>query len=113
MRNVEPLADRARRTLATRRRSLEDRLRVADDDTHALLDEREPDWEDRAANVAAADVIQRIGESEHTQLALVNGALARLEAGTWGTCLDCGADIAANRLRRVPEATRCRKCIPA
>ena len=37
-------------------------------------------------------------------------ALHALEAGTYGTCVDCGAEIPADRLRAVPEAVRCLEC---
>ena len=37
-------------------------------------------------------------------------ALQALEIGTYGTCVDCGAEIAAERLKAVPEAVRCLEC---
>jgi DnaK suppressor protein len=37
-------------------------------------------------------------------------ALARMEEGTWGTCLDCDGEIAPKRLAKVPEAARCVPC---
>src|SRR5438093_6254277 len=37
-------------------------------------------------------------------------ALHALELGTYGTCVDCGAEIPADRLRAVPEAVRCFEC---
>lgn len=42
---------------------------------------------------------QRIEEARH--------ALAR---GTYGTCIDCGLEIPAERLDAVPEAVRCIAC---
>jgi DnaK suppressor protein len=37
-------------------------------------------------------------------------ALARVEAGTFGTCVRCGGDIAAERLRAMPAAGLCIAC---
>jgi RNA polymerase-binding transcription factor len=37
-------------------------------------------------------------------------ALHALEVGTYGTCVDCGREIPAGRLRAVPEAVRCLEC---
>ena len=37
----------------------------------------------------------------------VNAALARLEEGSWGVCVDCGQPIPEARLEVRPEATRC------
>ncbi|MHB8458620.1 MAG: TraR/DksA family transcriptional regulator [Candidatus Limnocylindrales bacterium] len=45
-----------------------------------------------------------------SQLALVEGALARLEAGTFGRCLRCGGPIGAERLEALPWAEMCIGC---
>jgi RNA polymerase-binding transcription factor len=47
--------------------------------------------------------------AEH-QLALVDAALARLSAGTFGTCVRCGNPIPAERLEALPWAPRCIDC---
>ena len=44
------------------------------------------------------------------QLELVEAALARLEAGTFGTCLRCGNPIAPARLEALPWAAYCIDC---
>jgi DnaK suppressor protein len=44
------------------------------------------------------------------QLELVEAALARLENGTFGTCLRCGKAIAAARLVALPWAAHCIEC---
>lgn len=43
-------------------------------------------------------------------LTRVDGALLRLEAGTYGFCLGCGGEIPARRLRALPFAARCQAC---
>jgi DnaK suppressor protein len=43
-------------------------------------------------------------------LALIDQALARLEAGRYGQCRECAQDIASSRLRALPFAARCRAC---
>jgi len=40
----------------------------------------------------------------------INDALARLDAGEYGYCYECGAEIAENRLRALPFAVRCKAC---
>jgi len=37
-------------------------------------------------------------------------ALARVEAGTYGKCVRCGAEIAVDRLRAMPAAGLCISC---
>ncbi len=44
------------------------------------------------------------------QLELVDEALARLAAGTFGICVRCDQPIAADRLEALPWAARCIDC---
>lgn len=44
------------------------------------------------------------------QLELVDAALARLDGGTFGTCLRCGRPIALARLEALPWAAHCIEC---
>lgn len=43
-------------------------------------------------------------------LADVEDALARIAAGAYGECVDCGEPIAPARLKAYPAATRCVDC---
>jgi DnaK suppressor protein len=49
-------------------------------------------------------------ENERDILETVRAALARVDAGTYGTCSRCGADIPAGRLEAMPTATLCITC---
>ena len=49
-------------------------------------------------------------ENERLELADVRDALARLDAGTYGTCARCSADIPSARLEAMPTATLCITC---
>ena len=40
----------------------------------------------------------------------INDALARLDAGEYGYCYECGEEIAEKRLRALPFAVRCKNC---
>lgn len=51
-----------------------------------------------------------IDEHETAHLTQIDAALQRIAAGTYGECVDCGADIAPARLRATPEAARCLAC---
>ena len=44
------------------------------------------------------------------ELAQVESALRRLDAGTYGNCADCGDPIPLQRLRVQPAAQRCAGC---
>ena len=47
--------------------------------------------------------------SEHV-LAEIDAALNRIEAGTYGTCTNCGKQIPEERLEALPWATLCIDC---
>ena len=49
-------------------------------------------------------------EKEVAELADVEAAVARIAAGTYGQCADCGVDIDVQRLRIYPTARRCTEC---
>ncbi|GAA1987776.1 TraR/DksA family transcriptional regulator [Microbacterium pumilum] len=44
------------------------------------------------------------------EVAELDDALARWDAGTYGICVDCGRRIPVERLRARPAATRCVAC---
>jgi DnaK suppressor protein len=43
-------------------------------------------------------------------LVRIDEALARLDAGTYGSCLECDREISERRLRALPFAVRCQGC---
>ena len=49
-------------------------------------------------------------ERENVRLALIQGALRRLDAGTYGVCTTCGGQVAAERLFVFPESGTCARC---
>jgi len=67
--------------------------------------------DDSHAQVTSArDLEFAINEHETAELADFNAALRRLDAGTYGACIDCAADIPEARLKAKPEAQRCLPC---
>ena len=54
------------------------------------------------------DLAMRERASLHLQA--VDGALARLDDGSYGTCIRCGQPIAAERLEALPWAAHCIAC---
>ena len=44
------------------------------------------------------------------EITTVRAAIGRIDAGHYGLCLSCGADIAPARLAALPEATMCMDC---
>jgi RNA polymerase-binding transcription factor DksA len=54
----------------------------------------------------------QLDDHARAELAQIERALERLEAGTYGTCDDCGIEIDGERLRLLPDAATCRHCAP-
>ncbi len=67
--------------------------------------------EDSHAQVTSArDLEFAINEHETAELAELDLALLRLDASTYGVCVDCAADISEARLKAKPEVQRCLPC---
>ena len=67
--------------------------------------------EDSHAQVTSQrDLEFAINEHETAELAELELALLRLEAGTYGVCVDCAEVIPESRLKARPEAQRCMAC---
>lgn len=56
------------------------------------------------------DLELALDEHETVTLNQIDAALARLEAGVYGECVDCGEDIGVARLEANPKALRCIVC---
>lgn len=67
--------------------------------------------EDSTAQVSTEREMEFALDARETdELRMVDAALRRIEAGTYGQCLDCGVEIPAARLHAAPEAARCIAC---
>jgi DnaK suppressor protein len=65
---------------------------------------------DSGSNLADADREEATLEIVRDQQERVREALARIEAGTYGRCVDCGTELPDERLEVRPEASRCVNC---
>ena len=99
---------------------LEERQRVVDaiDNIHtenpgSLGDETdEPTFQDNhLGDVATAtfdrEMASTLEDNSTHVLGEIDGALARIEEGTFGTCRACGGPIGEERLKALPWATLC------
>jgi len=72
---------------------------------HDVMDQGETSEVDIQEDIELA-LIQMKAET----LNKINEALARLEAGRYGLCYECGDEISEARLRALPFAVRCKDC---
>ncbi|OFW55004.1 MAG: hypothetical protein A2V75_09355 [Actinobacteria bacterium RBG_16_70_17] len=65
---------------------------------------------DAAAATAERTEVLGLVDSLKRNLDNVDRALARINEGQYGVCLDCGRDIGADRLASRPESVYCVEC---
>jgi len=111
------------KTVAALRARLEEDLRrveadVAELDRHERESQSEASGEnvyrDHMADQGSAtferELDMTLEENERDLLGEERAALARMDAGTYGTCERCSAEIPAARLEAVPTASLCITC---
>ena len=111
---TEAELDAVRTELATEAAALRADIERAESDIASRLGDAVGDAGDDQADVGA-----KTFEREH-ELALTHNArellaqneraIARIEAGTYGTCESCGEAIGKARLQAFPRATLCVRC---
>lgn len=75
--------------------------------------EREIEFGDEAQSEEEQARIALVGAAETAELRRVDTALARIAAGTYGTCAACGEPIDPRRLAASPYAVQCADCAGA
>lgn len=103
MKTLESL--RPKEILMARARELERILRSRD-----LTIETFADPLDEIQQAAELELAIETADRTSAKLAEIRLALDRLADGNYGICADCDEDIAPNRLRAVPWASRCIRC---
>ena len=105
-----------------RQRLLEERERVAaaldylhEENAGSLREEaEEAPIADNLAETASVTLDREIDysleEASNHVLSAIDGALARIEDGSYGTCTSCGRPIGKERLDAIPYAALCIDC---
>jgi DnaK suppressor protein len=100
----------------------EERQRVVDaieylhkENPGSIEDETEDETtDDHIAETATATLDREIDytleENSENVLSYIDGALSRIEQGTYGTCVSCRKPISDERLAAIPWATHCIDC---
>ena len=100
--------------LERRRTQLEEEMRAKLASAREVTGSGAIDQIIEGGDYANADLIATVDIAEVqrdvTELRELNAARARLAAGAYGVCVDCGVDIALERLEARPTAIRCTDC---
>jgi DnaK suppressor protein len=103
-------AEHYRRRLLEKREEL---LRALDRHVHYGREadqDAAQDPADKASNSYLKELLFSQSTSDRYILALIDEALERIEEGTYGICVACGAEIQPKRLEAVPWARHCVTC---
>jgi DnaK suppressor protein len=68
------------------------------------------DAADAASSNDVKEMTLNVKESEKRALQVIEDALTRIEAGNYGLCDECGAQIPEKRLQALPYARYCVTC---
>jgi len=99
-----------RQMLLDRRGEIQDRVRGAIREQRLARHHDVGDDLDRSDAHVQGDMDFTLLQMRAGTLERIDAAMARLDAGTYGQCLECGSEIASRRLRALPFAARCQAC---
>ena len=107
LKEIEAIIEKRRQVLLAEIKRGLTRSRIENFDTIAG---EAPDAGDEALASLVADTKVAEASRDLRELRELEAALARIKDGTYGTCIDCGAEIPFERLRANPGAVRDVNC---
>jgi DnaK suppressor protein len=97
--------------LQRRRRLVLETARRADAEVDGLRAAgRDPEFEEGAQSDRAQQTLSALGEAQRQEIGQIDAAIARIEAGRYGTCRACGQVIDPRRLTALPYTPHCAEC---
>jgi RNA polymerase-binding protein DksA len=81
-----------------------------DEETEELASASDNHMGDVASTTVDREIDYSLGGHSEQVLGEIDAALRRLDAGTYGTCTNCGREIAPERLDARPWASLCIDC---
>jgi DnaK suppressor protein len=103
--------ERVREELQRRRKIILETVRRERAELEGLrAAERDPEFEEGAQSEHEQYTLASLSDSQRREVAAVTAALARVDAGEYGTCADCEQEIDPRRLAALPTALLCTDC---
>jgi len=99
-----------KKKLTTRREELMKTIARTEEEGRQADDDPTVDLADKAANSYTKEFLFGQTNTDRTLLNLIDGALARIKAGTYGTCAECEEELQQKRLEAVPWTRHCIEC---
>lgn len=90
---------------------LEKSMKLSDEASRPVeLDQTAVGRLSRMDSLQSQSMARNLAEREQVRLALIVGALRRIEAGTYGACSECEGPVPFERLLIFPETATCQGC---
>ncbi len=89
---------------------LSNRAKAINADIHHKKEPVEKDFAEQVTQRENDDVLNAIEEETKQTIKLIDDALKRIDAGTYGICAVCGDKIPDARLKALPYVTTCINC---
>lgn len=68
------------------------------------------DSKEMAKELEDVEVVDALGNEARLEIGKISAALARMDAGSFGSCVECGESIGDRRLAAYPFADECIDC---
>lgn len=104
------LTDKIRKRLLAKREELVADLAKNREVSDETIDESAQDMADRATSAYTKEFAYSLSENDRKILLLIDEAMGRLDAGTYGTCVHCAQPVQEKRIEAVPWARHCLDC---
>jgi DnaK suppressor protein len=90
---------------------LVDGLTSSEHELNALRESgRDPEYEETAQAASAEYTLAQLIEGHRREIKQIDGALERLDDGSYGLCMDCELEIPPERLHAMAYTLRCADC---
>jgi DnaK suppressor protein len=102
--------DYYKKKLQARREELIKTIARTEEEGRTADDDPTVDLADKAANSYTKEFLFGQTNTDRSMLALIDEALARIKASTYGSCVECEEELQQKRLEAVPWARYCVTC---
>ena len=102
--------EKYRRLLLDKKNSLSSELAKTKNAEEETTEESTQDIADKAVSSYTREFLYSLNDAERNTIQQINAALARIDDGTFGFCLNCGNAMAEKRLTAIPWSRHCVDC---
>lgn len=102
--------EKYRRLLEQKKAELATELAKARDAEEESNEESTQDIADKAVSSYTREFLYSLTDSERTTRLQIDEAIARIDDGTYGSCMNCGVPMSEKRLTAVPWTPYCVDC---